>query len=166
MAQTQVNIRTDFMLVICRSLLALIFLIVGLNDYHGLLKLPHVSVEGAEFIHALQNTGYLFWIVKVVEVTAALLLIGGILVPLATLAVFPIILNILLFHIFMDPGWGTVIALGMVACSGYIFYAYRSMFRFLWRYNMDIDPNSFGKRAQIPSARKKVKEVAASAKSG
>ncbi len=158
MPKTPVHPRNDFTLIVCRSLLALILLIVGLNDYHGLVKLPHVSQEGAEFIHALQNTGYLFWVVKVVEVTAALLLIGGILVPLATLAVFPIVINILLFHVFIDPGWGTVIAVGMIACSAYIFYAYRTMFRFLWSYNMGIDPNDFGEAEQIPDARQKVRE--------
>lgn len=150
-------IRNDFVLIACRSLLALLLLLIGMNDYHGLLKLPHVSAEGGEFIMALQNTGYLFWTVKIVEVVAALALIAGIFVPLATLFVFPVLVNILLFHVFIDPGFGTIISIIMLGCAGYIFYAYRGMFKFLWRYNMAIDPNSFEVVDQVPTARSKIR---------
>ena len=148
------TVRNDLTLIISRSLLAFAFLLIGLNDYHGLLKLPHMSAEGDEFIRALQDTGYLFWTVKIVEVVAALALIGGFFVPIATLFIFPVIFNILLFHTFIDPGWGTVVAILMTACAGYIFYAYRGMFKFIWRYNMAIDPNSFEEGDQIPMAHK------------
>lgn len=159
---TETKIRNDFVLVITRSLLALALLLIGLNDYHGLLKLPHVSAEGGEFISALQNTGYLFWTVKAVEVIAALALVAGVFVPLATLFVFPVLVNIMLFHTFIDPGLGTVIAIGMMLCAGYIFYAYRAMFRFLWRYNMAIDPNSFELEDQVPTPRVRIRGPAAS----
>lgn len=150
-------IRNDFVLIACRSLLALLLLLIGMNDYHGLLKLPHISAEGGEFIMALQNTGYLFWTVKIVEVVAALALIAGVFVPLATLFVFPVLVNILMFHVFIDPGFGTIISIIMLACAGYIFYAYRGMFKFLWHYNIAIDPNSFEADDQVPTARSKIR---------
>lgn len=155
--ESKPTVKNDFTLIISRSLLALALLLIGLNDYHGLLKLPHVSASGGEFIRALQETGYLFWTIKVVEVVAALALIAGVFVPLATLFVFPVLVNILLFHTFIDPGMGTVVALVMMACAGYIFYAYRGMFKFLWHYNIAIDPNSFEERDQVPTPRKHIR---------
>tara|TARA_R110002049_G_scaffold244062_2_gene418017 strand:- start:1351 stop:1839 length:489 start_codon:yes stop_codon:yes gene_type:complete len=144
------KVKNDLTLIISRSVLALLLLIVGLSNYHGLFKLPLMSTQGEEFILAMQQTGYLYWTVKIVETVTALAILAGLFVPLATLFVFPIIVNILLFHIFVAPGIGIAIALVMLACSGYIFYAYRGMFKFLWRYNMAIDPNSFRKKEQIP----------------
>lgn len=158
--ETKPIVKNDLTLIISRSLLALALLLIGLNDYHGLLKLPHVSAAGGEFIRALQDTGYLFWTIKIVEVVAALALIGGFFVPLATLFVFPVLVNILMFHTFIDPGWGTVVALLMMACAGYIFYAYRAMFKFLWHYNVAIDPNSFELEDQVPTPRKQIRETA------
>lgn len=144
------NIKNDLTLIVSRSVLALALLIIGLSNYHGFFNLQLVGEEGAEFIQAMQQTGYLYWTVKVVETIAALALIAGLFVPLATLFVFPVIVNILLFHIFVAPGIGIAIGLVMLACSIYIFYAYREMFKFLWSYNMAIDPNSFRKKEQIP----------------
>ncbi|MBH48313.1 MAG: hypothetical protein CME71_09115 [Halobacteriovorax sp.] len=152
---TKVN--NDFTLIISRSVLALALLLIGLNDYHGLIKLPHVSAAGSDFIVALQETGYLFWTVKIIEIVAALALIAGVFVPLATLFVFPVLVNILMFHTFIDPGIGTFIALLMMSCAGYIFYAYRGMFKFLWHYNLAIDPNSFEEEAQVPKPRKAIR---------
>lgn len=152
-----IRVENNLALILSRSLLAIALLLIGLNDYHGLLKLPHVSEEGAEFIGALKDTGYLFWTVKLVEVTAALALLGGVFVPLATLFVFPVLINILLFHTFIDPGFGTFIAILMLCSAGYIFYAYRDLFKYLWHYNLGIDPNSFRQRDQVPKARKSIK---------
>lgn len=152
----EVNVKNDFTLILSRSVLALALLVIGLNNYTGFLSLPIVNTEGAQFIEALQQTGYLYYTVKVVETITALALLAGLFVPLATLFVFPVLLNILLFHIFVAPGIGIAIALVMLACSGYIFYAYRGMFKFLWSYNMAIDPNSFKKKEQVPRAIKHV----------
>ena len=46
---------------------------------------------------------YLMPIVKVIELICALAFISGFFVPLATIVIFPITVNILLFHVFMAP---------------------------------------------------------------
>jgi len=54
----EVNIKNDFTLILSRSVLALALLVIGLNNYTGFLSLPLVNTEGAQFIEALQQTGY------------------------------------------------------------------------------------------------------------
>ncbi len=135
--------------IAARTTLGGILLLFGLNEFHGLLGSPQVSEEGAVFIEALRQTGYLYYIVKFIEFSAGLLLISGILVPLANLIVAPILVNIFLFHLFLDLQ-GMMIAIVMAACSAYLFWEYRAMFKILFKYNYNIDPNSTHQKDVVP----------------
>lgn len=139
-------------LIAARTILGGCLLLFGFNEFHGLLGSPQISAEGAAFIGALRETGYLYYVIKGVEFSVGLLLISGILVPLANLMLLPVLANILLFHLFLDIQ-GLIVALAMVACSGYIFWTYRDMFKILLEYNYSIDPNSTRKEDVIPKER-------------
>ena len=73
----------------------------------------------AGYIGALASTGYLT-VIKVLEVTGGLLLVSGRFVPLGITILTPVIVNILLFEVFLahQPGFGvamTVMALFLIA---------------------------------------------------
>ena len=140
-------------LIIARTVLGGCLLLFGLNQFHGLLGAPELNGEALEFIKALQDTGYLFYVIKGIEAFGGCLLLSGLLVPLANLLLFPILLNILLFHIFLDPR-GLPIALVMAICSIAIFWYYKKIFLLLLRYNIKIDPNSLKEKDVVPEVKK------------
>lgn len=140
-------------LIAARTLLGGCLLLFGLNQFHGLLGSTQLNGEALDFIQALQNTGYLFYVIKGIEVIGGCLLLSGLFVPLANLILFPILLNILLFHIFLEPR-GIIVAVVMAICSAVIFWYYKKLFIFLLRYNIKIDPNSLKQDDVVPEMKK------------
>jgi hypothetical protein len=82
---------------------------------------------GGAFIGALVATGYMMPFVKAVEVLAGLLLLANRFVPLALVALTPIVLNIVAFHVFLAPD-GMVMAIVLLAFQGYLGWSYRRAF--------------------------------------
>lgn len=89
-----------------RLLLGLIFTLFGLNGFIGFLPTPEVSQEAGAFLMALGATGYMFPVIKAVEVLTGLMFLSNKFVSLGLLLSAPIVLNIALFHYILDPaGW-------------------------------------------------------------
>lgn len=137
--------KTAWTLVFARTILGGFLLIFGMNHLHGFLGDMSFNREVDQFLIALEETGYLFHLIIGVEIVGGALLVGGFFVPLANLLLFPILLNILLFHIFLSP-LGLWIPVVMILCSSYIFWYYRVLFLFLLRFNFNLDPNSAQKK--------------------
>ena len=75
---------------------------------------PEPSSNGAAFMQALENAGYVMPAVYGAQVVCGLLLLTRRFVPLALLLLSPVIANILLYDVFLNHGGlviGTVIAL-------------------------------------------------------
>jgi putative oxidoreductase len=111
-----------------RAVLALPFLVFGLNYFLKFMEMPpgpSPESQAGHFSGALAATGYMNF-VKVLELTGAALVLSGRLVPLGLTILTPIVVNILLFEIFMlgSPGIGVVL---LVLCVALI-WAYRSHF--------------------------------------
>ena len=87
---------------VARYGLGLIFVVFGLNYFFQFLPMPAVSAEGGALLGALINTGYLFTLIKVIEIVAGVLLLANRYINLAVILIAPIVLNILLFHILLD----------------------------------------------------------------
>ena len=96
--------------VIARILVGLMFFVFGLNGFLNFIEQPEGTPEGEAFLTALNDTGYLMTMIKVIETTCGALLLIGYFVPLALVLLAPIIVNILGFHLFLDP---SVQGLGM-----------------------------------------------------
>ncbi len=111
-----------------RYLLGGIFLVFGL-DYlvHFMPELPF-SEAGGQFLEALINTGYMFPLIKLVEVTGAILLMTPRFAPLGALLVAPIVLNIGLYHLVLDPNGG-VIGAALVICEAFLLWTYRQAYQ-------------------------------------
>ena len=65
--------------------------------------------------------------VKATEVVVGVLLLAGRWVPLALLALLPVTVNILLFHLFLDPALpGMGVAVLVFALNAFLIWPYRA----------------------------------------
>ncbi|MEL7059883.1 MAG: DoxX family membrane protein [Acidobacteriota bacterium] len=110
-----------------RILLGLVFFVFGLNGFFGFLPPPELTPAAQEFFGALVGSGFLFEFIKATEVVCGALLLAGVLVPLALTVLAPIVLNIVAFHLFLDPA-GMPIALVILALQVFLAWAYRGHF--------------------------------------
>jgi hypothetical protein len=81
-----------------------------------------------EFSTAMMNTGFLFQLVKGTEVLCGLLLLVNRFVPLALVVLAPVIVNIVMVHVFLAPA-NMAMAFVILALELYLAWAYRSAFR-------------------------------------
>ncbi|MEO7934556.1 MAG: hypothetical protein ABIT76_15510 [Chthoniobacterales bacterium] len=88
--------------IIARVLLGLIFTVFGLNIFLHFIPMPPPTGQAAAFMGALFTTHYLNVIVTL-EVLGGLLLLSGRCIPLGLTLLGPVIVNIVLFHVFMAP---------------------------------------------------------------
>jgi putative oxidoreductase len=91
--------------LVARLLLGLIFFVFGLNFFlHFIPNNTQPEGKAAAFLGGLFQTGYLFPLIKVIEVLAGAFLLAGFFVPLVLVILMPITVNIILFHSFLEPG--------------------------------------------------------------
>ena len=112
---------------VARVLLGLIFAVLGVVGLFGLGPQPEMSEEAGAFMGAIMDTGYLWPVIKVTEIVCGVLLILGMFVPLALVVLAPVVLNILLFHVFLEPG-SLVIGIVAVALGLYVAHQHRESF--------------------------------------
>ena len=89
--------------------------------------LPPPSAEAGAFMGALMKTGYVFPVIKLIELVGGIFLIAGVLVPLALTLLAPIIVNIVLLHLFLDPS-GLPIGIVVLVLELFLAWAYRDSF--------------------------------------
>ena len=87
---------------IIRVLLALILIIFGLNKFLNFMPLPPMPEAAQAFMGALLETGYLMVIVAIVEIIAGIFLLINRYSAFMLILIFPILVNALLFHLFLD----------------------------------------------------------------
>src|SRR6267143_6988915 len=89
--------------LVARLLLGLIFLVFGLNGFLNFLNMgPLPSGFAGQFIIALAASHYL-WVIAGLQVIGGVLLLVNRFVPLALVFLGPVIVNIILYHVFMNP---------------------------------------------------------------
>ena len=91
--------------------------------------MPAIDMPDAarDFFGSIMNTGYLFQFVGLVEVLAGVALLLNRFVPLALIIVAPVLVNILAFHLFLDPK--TIIpGLVLTAMSVYLMFQYKQLY--------------------------------------
>lgn len=86
-----------------RIVLGLVFFVFGLNGFLQFLAAPPLPPQAHAFAAALGATGYMFPLVKGIEVISGALLLTNRHVPLALTLLAPIIVNIALFHTVLAP---------------------------------------------------------------
>jgi putative oxidoreductase len=88
--------------LISRILLGLIFVVFGLNGFLNFLHAPLPPGTAGQYMMSLAATHYIH-VIFLVQLIGGLLLLSGQFIPLALVMLGPVIFNILLFHIFMQP---------------------------------------------------------------
>ena len=98
--------------IIATYLLALPFLVFGLNFFFNFIPTPPMEGEAAAFIGVLVSTGF-FAFLKVIEILLSIMLMVHFRRALALVLLAPIALNILLFELFIagTPGIGILLVL-------------------------------------------------------
>ncbi len=93
--------------LVSRILLGFLYLVFGLDFFlHFIPYQPlHTGAAGA-FIAGLKGTGYFYPIQKVIQIVGGLSLLLNRYPAFSAVVLFPISLNVLLFHTFLVPsGW-------------------------------------------------------------
>ena len=89
--------------LIARLLLGLICVVFGLNGFLNFLSMgPAPTGLAGQFLGALFLSHY-YWVVAALQIAGGLLLLINRFVPLALVLLGPIIVNIICFHVFMNP---------------------------------------------------------------
>jgi len=89
--------------IVARVLLGLVFVVFGSNIFLHFIPMPPLPATLAgDFSKALIQSHYIY-VVGLLQVIGGLLLLTGRFVPLGLTLLGPVIVNILLFHIFLEP---------------------------------------------------------------
>lgn len=91
------------LLTIITALFGLFWLVFGLNNFLHFLVIPDPPPAGADFMQALEKTGYILPLVYTAQIVAGLALLARRFITLALLVLAPIISNILLYDLFLNP---------------------------------------------------------------
>ncbi|SEI58912.1 hypothetical protein SAMN04487995_1515 [Dyadobacter koreensis] len=110
--------------IIVRVLMGLMFVFSAAVFFFKLIPVPEMTGPIKTFNEGLEASGYFMPFLKAVETIAGLALIAGLFVPLATVVIFPITINIFLVHLFLAPE-GIPIAIFMFAGNLFLAYYYR-----------------------------------------
>ena len=108
---------------IVRILLGLVLVLFGLNKLlpTPFIPLPELPPKAADFMSSLVATGYVLKTVGTIEILIGALLLLKKWVAFALIALVPISLNILLFHLFLDAS-GIAGALLVASLNGILIY--------------------------------------------
>jgi putative oxidoreductase len=89
--------------MIARILMGLIFFVFGLNGFFNFIPAPPLPAGLAgQWVGVLMQSHYVLFVAAVQVIGGTLLLVNRY-VPLALVLLGPVIVNILLYHILMDP---------------------------------------------------------------
>ena len=119
-------------MIIVRTLMGLLFIFASVTFLFGLITPPPMEGPLKTFNEGLAASGYFFVLLKITELICGILLIIGRFVPLALVILSPIIVNILMVHLFLDRT-GLPVAIFLVLGSIFLAYYYRDSFRPLLR---------------------------------
>ena len=114
-----------------RILLGLGFLVFGLNAFLHFMKGEPPPGPAADFVNAMLHSGY-FYVIAVFQILGGICLLSGRLAPLGLTLLGPIIVNILLFHIFLEPT-GLPVAIVVCALALFLLWIYRYKFPAIFR---------------------------------
>jgi len=112
--------------IVARVLLGLVFVVFGSNIFLHFIPMPPLPGTAGDFSKALMQSHYIY-VVGLLQVMGGLLLLIGRYVPLGLTLLGPVIVNILLFHIFLDPS-GLPMAIVVAVLALFLLWRHRTNF--------------------------------------
>lgn len=117
-------------IIIIRILTGLLFLSSSIVVLFNLVPQPELQGNVKLFNEGILAAVYLLPMLKVIELICSLAFLSGRFVSLATVVIFPITVNILLFHLFLAPE-GLPVAVFLFLSNIFLAYAYRKNYQLL-----------------------------------
>lgn len=121
--------------VIVRLLLGAMYVFASIAYFFFMdpSKMPPMEGDVLKVNEGFGAMGYLFPLVKSLELICGLALVTGFFVPLAAVVIFPITINIFLYHAFLTPTADQLIVPAlMVIANIYLLYAKRDHYKGLF----------------------------------
>ena len=123
-------------MIVVRTLMGLLFVFASLSFflmyYFKLFPMPPMEGTVKTFNDGLGSVGYFFPLLKVTEMLCGIALLVGRYVPLALVVIAPVVVNIFMFHAFIDAS-GLPVAIFLVLAEIFLAYYYRDAFKALLR---------------------------------
>jgi putative oxidoreductase len=110
--------------IVIRVLMGLLFLFASVTYLFKMFTPPPVTGDMKVFNDGLVASGYIMNVVKVIELLCAIAFLSGRFVALATVVIFPIMINILLVHVFLAPE-GLPVAIPLFLFNLFLAWHYR-----------------------------------------
>jgi putative oxidoreductase len=116
-----------YVIIVVRVLLGLMFAVFGSNAFLHFIPMPEIPGQAGAFMGALVSSGYIYVIALLQVLGGLLLLLGGRFVALGLTLLGPVIVNIVLYHIFLDTQ-GLPMAIGVSLAALFLLWVYRFKF--------------------------------------
>jgi putative oxidoreductase len=116
----------EIAVIVAQVLLGLIFVFFGLNGFLQFLKAPLPTGLAGQFLIALFQSHYV-WFVCAVQIVGGVLLLVNRYVPLALTLLGPVIVNIIFYHLVLSSA-GAQLAVVVTILWFFLFYRYRQSF--------------------------------------
>ena len=115
--------------LIFRVLLGFLYLVFGLDYFfHFIPYQPHHTGNAAAFKNGLKAAGYFYPMQKIIQVAGGISLLINRYAPFSAVVLFPISLNVFLFHTILVPsGW--LMGVFLIVPNLFLGYAYRNYYR-------------------------------------
>jgi putative oxidoreductase len=114
-------------MIIVRTLMGLLFLLASIVVLLNLVPKPELTGITKAFNEGLESVGYFIPLLKIAELLCGIAFVTGYFVPLATVVIAPIIVNIFMFHAFIDRT-GLPVAIFLVIANIFVAYYYRDRY--------------------------------------
>jgi len=132
-----------------RFLLALVFTIFGLNGFLHFIPMPPPTGVAAQFMGAMFVSKYLLFVFTI-QLIAGVLLSSKRYVLLALTLLAPVIVNILLFHVLMNPA-GLGLAIFVTILWGVVFASVRSAFAGIFQARVEMKTTPVRQHSRVVS---------------
>jgi len=110
--------------IIVRMLFGALFIFSSSVVLFNLMPQPVPTGATKTFMEGMAATGYLLTLMKITELLCGIALLVGLFAPLATVVIFPISLNIFLYHAFIAQE-GLPMGIFVLLANLFLAYAYR-----------------------------------------
>lgn len=109
------------------AIYGLFWLVFGLNGFLHFFAVPEASGEAAKFMQALTMAGYVMPIVYITQIISGIMLLSRRFVPLALLLLGPVVMNVLLYDLFLNHS-GLIIGVAISAFYAVLLFNSRRAF--------------------------------------
>jgi uncharacterized membrane protein YphA (DoxX/SURF4 family) len=120
--------------LLLRTLFGLAFSVIGLNgalmscDMAFMPQPEDLPAPAVAFFQAMSDTRYMLPLIGSTQLAAGLMLLSGLWAPLGLALLAPVVVNIVLYHHFVDPN-GLGVAYAVLALELFLAWAYGPAFR-------------------------------------